>query len=1118
MSNQNKLTLPLGNGKTPLDIENAKLRNTISILKSELLKHISLDELNNLLNQSKSPSTANTNTNENGSSTLNSASNIIQSYSNDNNNATPTSAKFNTVTKLNTKMSSSPSTLGLSNIMKKENVAPPRSRNRQSDSSTSNQKAMETLQFNHSDVSLTEAILEEDDEKVSASDYQTQHYLRSPAEQDLLKNSDSASEDSDDEFSLNSLTNKNTDRSVKIKGPHSEERAKSLSRPRSPISIKSPRLLDTELMDFDTFSNNITQSNKQADIQSSISQSINDSNKSFSSQFLDIPKENNNNVNNAMNLIKENDDLIAKENHNNNLDLKFNSRILKPPKSPAPRSNNVEDDKILAEEDRRNSEMSYNSSIQLSPSPSIMMTPKISQPANVKVKGLSPSPDLKPATIEEHNKPATSTTYTTSRIQIQSQNSLSTIKSNNVNQTPTKLRASDSNQVTSDDQSQRSSMYANSIQLSQNDGLLLSPRAKQLQSPRSASKNRHNVIYDNKLHSPMRLEPLDISEVESDFKALNDYEKLQLGIDIVKPEAKKASPVKNEALFVQPNELQNVEINLLSCIHYLEDTNPKELGFLFRVVDKKSNKSLYEFSKKYEQIVKLLSYLQRYTKISLDIPSHQRDEDGFVPKQIIGRHVNINNIIRHAVKFGVDSDNLSILIKLAEFISTNISINTFGNDLLNFSKFNNDEVKVKLENYCMVKRYKTIGSASPWKCRSVGLIAERSNFWIKFLDVRDNIQEGLRLSSQTSLEFFDNNEQDLEKYGCYNGFYISENGKKSAIGGSKNNSKLYLSFETREIRDNWIKALYQIIKTGSLSNMELQQKQVFSDVQSIKSDDSNDTNTSARKHRMRSLFPFNKKDINTQGGEFTTEVNSNDTAADSTIVEGHVSDSEAIEDNNKIFGNFLHHALMKSSKKYNDHVVPSIIHNCIERLYMDDGYFLKEQGIFRISGSSLTIKNLMEKYDKEYDVDLRSYDIHVVCSLMKTYLRNIPDQGGILGNQRSSSVDKLKEVCEQQSLNNTKIVDVIKETKRVLWNRDYIDVEHFDLCAVLFELLNKISLKSDSNKMNLRNLIIVFAPTLDLPVDVLAHFIRDYKYLFRKEESFDETINRDDIKVNIPGM
>lgn len=1119
MSKQNNLSLPLSNGKNSLDIENAKLRNIISILKSELLKHICLDELNNLVHQSQSPSTASTNINENGSSTLNSASNIIQSYSIDNNMVTPTSTKFNNNKKLNTKMSSSPSTLGLSNIINKENVAPPRSRNRQSDSSVNNQKAIDNLQFSHSDVSLTEAILEDDDEKVSPSGYNTQHSLRSPVEQELLRNSDSASDDSDDEFSLNSLTNKNTDRSVKIKGPHSDERDKSISRPRSPFSIKSPRLLDSELMDLDTFSNNVLQNNKQSDVHSSISQSINDSNKSFSSQFLDIPKENNNNLNDAINLIKENDDIIAKENLNSSLDLKFNSKVLKPPKSPAPRSN-IAEDVILDDKDRRNSEMSYNSSIQLSPSPSIMMTPKISQPTNIKIKGLSPSPDLKPATIEEHNKPATSTTYTTSRIQIQSQNSLSTIKSNNANQTPTKLMNIDSNQLTSDGQSQRSSIYGNSIQLNQNENLLLSPRAKQLQSPRLASKNRHNVIYDNKLHSPMRMEPLDISEVETDFKGLNDYEKLQLGIDIVKPEAEKATSLKNEALFVQPNELQNIQINLLSCIHYLEDTNPKKLGFLFRVVDKKSNKSLYEFSKKYEQIVKLLSYLQKYTKMSLDIPSFQKDEDGFVPKQIIGRYVNISNIIKHAVKFAVDSDNLSILIKLAEFISTNISINTFGNEFLNFNKFNNEEVKVKLENYCMVKRYKTIGSASPWKCRSIGLIVDKNNYWIKFLDVRDNIQEGLRLSSHTSLEFFDNNEQELEKYGCYNGFYISENGKKSPIGGSKNNSKLYLSFETREIRDNWIKVLYQIIKTGSLSNMEMQQRQVFSDVQSVKSDESNDTNnTSARKYRMRSLFPFNKKDINTtQGVEYNSEINSNDTAVDNTIVDGHVSDNEVIEDNNKIFGNFLHHALMKSSKKYNDHVVPGIIHNCIERLYLDDGYYLKEQGIFRISGSSLTIKNLMEKYDREYDVDLKNYDIHVVCSLMKTYLRQIPDLGGILGNQRSSSVDKLKEVCEQQSMNNAKVVDVIKEMKRVLWNRDYIDVEHFDLCAVLFELLNKISLKSDSNKMNLRNLIIVFAPTLDLPVDVLAHFIRDYKYLFNKEEIFDETINRDDIKVNIPGM
>lgn len=1127
MPNNNKLTLPLGNINNHLDVENKQLRNTISVLKSELLKHISLNELNAILSQIKSPSSTSTDVNESGSvnTTLNSASNIIQSYSsNENKTVTPTSTKFVSNTSSNKKMSISPSTLGLSTIINKENVAPPRSRNRQSDSSTSNPKIIDSLQFNHSDVSLTEAIIEEDDDEKNVSkDYYTQNSMRSPVEQDLLKSSDSTSEDSDDEFSLSSLTNKNTDRSVKIKGPDSEKSV-SVSRPRSPISMRSPRLLDSELMDFDTFGINAAEDNK---LQNSITQSNNDPNQSFSSQFLDIPKKPSQISNNASDLIKENDEITAKENSNSKLDLTLDDKILKPPKSPAPRSYIADNDKISENIDRRDSEVSYNSSIQLSPSPSIMMTPKLTHPTNLKAKSLSPSPDLKPAKVqEENNKPATSTAYTTSRIQIQPQNSLSTIKQSNAQKTPTRMKTINSDVIDFSDgnQSSRSSLYGNSVQNNQADNLLLSPRAQNLHSPRSASKNRHNIIYDNKLHSPMRLEPLDISEIEADLKSLNESEKSQLGIDIVKPVMKKPiKPTKNDSLFVQPNELQNVQIDLLSCIHYIDDPNSKELGFLFRVVDKKSGKNLYEFTKKYEQVVKLLNFLQKYTNVSLDVPLLQKDEEGFVPKQIIGRYVNINNIIKHAVKFGIDSDNIAVLIKFAEFISTNISINTFGNDLMNFNKFNSDNVQIKLENYGMIKKYKTIGSASQWKCRCIGLVAERNNYWMKFLDIRDNIQEGLRISSHTSLEFYDNNEQDLDKYGCYNGFYISENGKKSTIGGSKNNSKFYLSFETREIRDNWIKALYQIIKTGSLNNMELQQKQVYSDVQSIKSEDSNDTtNVSARKYRMRSLFPFNKKDAvsaNQSTENLNGERNSiSDQTGDSTVILDNNSDNDDLEDNNKIFGNSLHYALLKSSKKYNGHEVPSIIQNCIERLYLKNDYYLKEQGIFRISGSSLTIKNLMDKYDKEYDIDLKTFDIHVVCSLLKTYLRKMPDHGGILSNDRSNSVDVLKKICDQQTLKQKTVIQVLQEMKVVLWNRDAIDIEHFDLCAVFFEMLNKICSKQDLNKMNLRNLIIVFAPTLDLPVDILAHFIRDYNFLFNEEANIDTTINRDDVKVNIPGM
>ncbi len=134
-------------------------RNTISVLKSELLKHISLNELNAILSQIKSPSSTSTDVNESGSvnTTLNSASNIIQSYSS-NENKTVTSTSAQVCTSSNKNVNIKFSTLGLSTIINKENVAPPRSRNRQSDSSTSNPKIIDSLQFNHSDVSLTEAI------------------------------------------------------------------------------------------------------------------------------------------------------------------------------------------------------------------------------------------------------------------------------------------------------------------------------------------------------------------------------------------------------------------------------------------------------------------------------------------------------------------------------------------------------------------------------------------------------------------------------------------------------------------------------------------------------------------------------------------------------------------------------------------------------------------------------------------------------------------------------------------------------------------------------------------------------------------------------------------------
>lgn len=1137
--NRDNFTLPsaINNSATHLNEENKLLRRDIVILKTELLKYISLSDVNNLLKKEQSSLKSSFSKRNDNDSDLAATATISRSHNNskplvqgdenervenvtDNNN---TQSRFGGANELDSpkmsmpiakKMAASPSSFGLSQIIgqppKQENpilntvkdvsIAPPRSSNRKNSSNDlTTFSSSNALDLNHSDTSLIEATMEEDEDMTSKYDNENEN----------------ENDEDDEDFSLTYIINKNTKRSVQMKGLNSE---RSISPTSEPRSIKSPRLLDSELNDYFDY-------HEIAKKDPTLTPGVLDlsGNGMHTSDRLNLPKLKNNTLEDAKspsNLPSNSELLELKENKNTG---ELFERSTKPPKSPLPiwKMSNQNENVDVDEETNSVSAKSVSSSIQLSPSLSILRTPN-----------LSPSLQLQEVLTpvlkydEDSNKPATSTVYTTSRIQIKPQGSgveIQTINSPNTKpkksqQTPTKIKILDDFDMTyTDVQSQRSSIY------NQQQMLLNSPRSQLLQSPRSASKNRHNVIYDNKLHSPMRMEPLDISEIEEDLKAFSDLENTNLNLDIesfksiekptVEP-LKKTESQKNELLFVQPNELKNIEIKLLSCIHFLEEH--KELGFLFEVIDKSSGKSLYEFSKKYEQVLKLLLQFQKYTDMSLDIPSHQNDEDNCIPLKIITRFINISNIFKHALKFAVDSENLFLLIKLAEFISTNISINTFGKANYHFEKLVKEE-SVKAENYCLIKRYKTLGTSSHWKCRCVGLLEIEKTYFLNFMDMNQNIVEKLKLSTNTILEFYDNNEQDLERYGCYNGFYLSENGKKSGISSSKNNNKFYISFETKIIRDDWIKKLYQIVKTSTLT-LDQAQKQTYSDVQSIKSEESSDfslsskmTRSELKRNRMRSLFPFKQKEQSQP--LHNLNASSENLSQRKSIETGTESDSDEYEDTGRVFGNSLHFALAKSQKTYKSQIIPTVVYNCLERLYSDK-QLLDEEGLFRISGSSLTIKNLIEKFDRDYDVYLRDADVHVVTGLLKSYLRLLPDDGGIFGLERERNVEEFKKVIDLKLPS----VTVLEKFKMLFWDRDVVDQEHFSLCYVIFELLSHIVERSSINKMNLRNIVIVFAPTLDLPVEILVHCIRDFHYLFKQETALDLNLSREDLKLNIPGM
>ena len=72
--------------------------------------------------------------------------------------------------------------------------------------------------------------------------------------------------------------------------------------------------------------------------------------------------------------------------------------------------------------------------------------------------------------------------------------------------------------------------------------------------------------------------------------------------------------------------------------------------------------------------------------------------------------------------------------------------------------------------------------------------------------------------------------------------------------------------------------------------------------------------------------------------------------------------------------------------------LPAIVYRCIG--YLDAKNAAFEEGIYRLSGSSTTIKSLKERFNIEGDIDLlaegNQYDIHAVSGLLKLYLRDLP--------------------------------------------------------------------------------------------------------------------------------
>lgn len=93
------------------------------------------------------------------------------------------------------------------------------------------------------------------------------------------------------------------------------------------------------------------------------------------------------------------------------------------------------------------------------------------------------------------------------------------------------------------------------------------------------------------------------------------------------------------------------------------------------------------------------------------------------------------------------------------------------------------------------------------------------------------------------------------------------------------------------------------------------------------------------------------------------------------------------------FGIPLQEAVQYCQSRDSNVLLPAVVYRCLQYLEAKDA--INEEGLFRLSGSSAVIKGLREQFDRDGDLDFLAdpnayYDVHAVASLLKLYLRELP--------------------------------------------------------------------------------------------------------------------------------
>ncbi|XP_069711482.1 rho GTPase-activating protein 24 isoform X2 [Phaenicophaeus curvirostris] len=167
-----------------------------------------------------------------------------------------------------------------------------------------------------------------------------------------------------------------------------------------------------------------------------------------------------------------------------------------------------------------------------------------------------------------------------------------------------------------------------------------------------------------------------------------------------------------------------------------------------------------------------------------------------------------------------------------------------------------------------------------------------------------------------------------------------------------------------------------------------------------------------------------------------------------------------------IFGQKLEDTV-RYEKRYGNHLAPMLVEQCVDFIRQRG---LKEEGLFRLPGQANLVKELQDAFDCGEKPSFDSTDVHTVASLLKLYLRELPEPV-IPYAKYEDFLSCAKMLSKEEELGLQELGKQVKS----------LPVVNYNLLKYICRFLDEVQSYSGINKMSVQNLATVFGPNILRP-------------------------------------